>query len=481
VTSERSVRGYLWLAIIAVGAGLILMAFLGFYNRYWSDDWCYERDLDQLGVLGTLSGYFFTGDDAVRGYSTNRYSLTLITALLHLLGMPGTQLVASLLVTGLTCGIFAASGPLFHGMPEARYVRVLLSLAVAFFTLAASTARFQVLYWRAGIHYTTTIIVGLFMLAIILRYGRVSAPPWIAYTGLTILGLFGGGLSETGCVYLTGAFATVALVAGWARRHRPGSEGKTLELAAVAAGALLIAMLALILSPSNDRYRVHVDYPIAPFMVPFAALEFAGAFIRSSLLGLPLPHAAVLASSFFFAILATRLHPAPSWAPIQTIVMRLMWAAFLAFFLITLIQIPAAYFYGAPLDARGQSLSRFTMLALLAVVGWSVGRGIAPRGPTWLLNLSILATLAFSAYSVRFSVTIFGELDGFVHRAALWDARDAHIRMAVASGQTHIEVPVIDTHQIGTRDLIRSIVMDEWAANCATEYYGAAAFRAIPP
>ncbi|HEX2697304.1 MAG TPA: hypothetical protein VHM28_06305, partial [Anaerolineales bacterium] len=78
--------------------GLALMAYLGLYNRYWSDDWCYNRDFKSLGVLGTVNTYFFTGEDARRGYSTNRYSLTLLSGLLYLPGVLGTQILAGLII-----------------------------------------------------------------------------------------------------------------------------------------------------------------------------------------------------------------------------------------------------------------------------------------------------------------------------------------------------------------------------------------------
>jgi hypothetical protein len=152
-----------------------------------------------------------------------------------------------------------------------------------------------------------------------------------------------------------------------------------------------------------------------------------------------------------------------------------------AVLLIVIIQVPAAYFYGAPLDARGQTLSRFTMLAALAIVSGMLGLGIGSSSARWPIPLAVTALLVASAYTARLITRNYGELAGFVRRGALWDARDAMIRKAVRMGETHIEIPVIDTFEIDTRDLMRSIVMDEWVSNCATEYYGAEAFRAIPP
>src|ERR1700690_200361 len=78
--------------------GLGLLAYIGFYNRYWADDWCYNRDFKSLGVLGSLQGYFFTGQSALRGYSTNRYSLTFLSGLLYIPGIAGVQVLTTLII-----------------------------------------------------------------------------------------------------------------------------------------------------------------------------------------------------------------------------------------------------------------------------------------------------------------------------------------------------------------------------------------------
>ena len=37
-------RWTILLGILVTFAGLALLAYMGFYNRYWGDDWCYNRD-----------------------------------------------------------------------------------------------------------------------------------------------------------------------------------------------------------------------------------------------------------------------------------------------------------------------------------------------------------------------------------------------------------------------------------------------------
>src|SRR6266540_7500491 len=75
---------------IVVLAGLALLAYLGFYNRYWADDWCYSADARTLGTIPATMQYFGTAET---GYSTNRYSLTFFSALTeNTFGMFGNEL-----------------------------------------------------------------------------------------------------------------------------------------------------------------------------------------------------------------------------------------------------------------------------------------------------------------------------------------------------------------------------------------------------
>ena len=83
------IRWATYLGIFITLSGLALMAYMGLYNRYWSDDWCYNVDFKNVGIIGTVNTYFIEGDsaDIGYGYSNNRYSLTLLAGLLYLAGI----------------------------------------------------------------------------------------------------------------------------------------------------------------------------------------------------------------------------------------------------------------------------------------------------------------------------------------------------------------------------------------------------------
>ena len=477
---DKLSRFSIYIAFGSILIGLGLMVYLGFYNRYWSDDWCYERDLEHLGVKQTLAGYFFTGEDAIRGYSTNRYGLTFITSILYLAGLTGVQLLPAIIILSLT-GIIYLNTNWIAGRINFSHLSLLLAcLFFVYYLLYFSPHRFQILYWRAGIHYTATIISTLLLFAVI-RFRVMSNANKTAINILAAtLAFIGGGLSEIGCVFMVTLFAIVMLIAFYVRKQGYEWGEKILPVIRIILASLLISMLFLILSPSNDRYRVHTDNPIPIFLMPVKALQFSIAFVIDSLKSLPLPH--LMLFLFFFALayitLADQEHRVLTARKTLWICLYLV---LLVFILITAIQFPTTYFYGSPPDARGQSLSRFSMFAGLAMIGLVVGGWISLNKNPWLRIFSVSLILVVSLYTLRLIRINYDELPGFIQRAQVWDARDQMIRQAVLAGQSRIEVPVIDTGQIETRDIIRSIDMDEWTSNCATAYYGAEAFLAISP
>ena len=81
--------------------GLGLFSYLGIYNRYWADDWCYNADFRELGFIGTLKGYTY-----ITTYASNRYSLTFFSGVLYFLGILGVQIMTPLNILFLFTALF---------------------------------------------------------------------------------------------------------------------------------------------------------------------------------------------------------------------------------------------------------------------------------------------------------------------------------------------------------------------------------------
>ena len=73
------------------------------------------------------------------------------------------------------------------------------------------------------------------------------------------------------------------------------------------------------------------------------------------------------------------------------------------------------------------------MLAGLAVIAWLYGQYFTVRlQKKWLHILALTGILVSIAYTARLIKTNYSELPGFIHRAELWDQRDADIKEAKA-------------------------------------------------
>lgn len=160
-----------------------------------------------------------------------------------------------------------------------------------------------------------------------------------------------------------------------------------------------------------------------------------------------------------------------AWLILITIVISLL--------VIIAIQAPTHYLYSAQPDPCGQSLARFTMTVGLAFISWALGGIAARHTPPKLILVPVIFLLLGYAYTARAIHITTNEYPGFVQRAQIWDERDRAMREAAAQGITRMEVVAIDTHEIGTKDIMRSKNMPEWTVTCAATYYGMEEIKAL--
>jgi hypothetical protein len=460
-------------------AGLALLAYLGFYNRYWADDWCYSADARQLGTIPATLQYFGTEKT---GYSSNRYSLTFFSALTeNTLGMFGNQLVATLTIVLWLGGLFWVGWNFSRLLKPFPFSVILLAAGILlFYNLYLSPQRFQILYWRSGVlPYSTAVIFWLLLLGFITKQMiRQSPARWVNYI-VAPLAFIAAGLGEISCVFLFSG-TTLLLIGAWVAKNTPALAGgqqawaeKSLQTIFVTWLFLLLGMVALIVSPSNVRIEDMDAKRSSLLSVPFTSLRHALDFIFLSLKGLPLPHAVFIGMMTSLGILS--VNGQKTGLTLKRVAVILTFTTLIIYLLIVAIQAPSAYFYNATPDPRGQSLARFTLLLGLAFMAWIAGIWLAENiSGKWLMIVSVVVMLTGFAYTVHNIETIYGELDGFVYRAQIWDERDAIIKETKAQGIMLVEVPVIDTEQIRTRDMFGSTGKGwtKFSENCGARYYG---------
>jgi hypothetical protein len=454
---------------IVVLAGLAVLAYLGFYNRYWADDWCYSADARQLGTIPATLQYF---DVEKTGYSSNRYSLTFFSALTeNTLGMFGNQIFATLTIVLWLGGLFWVGWNLSRLLKPLPVSLILLAAGILlFYNLYLSPQRFQILYWRSGVlPYSTAVIFWFYLLGIITQ--QMNRPTrWVNFIAAP-LAFIAAGLGEISCVFLFSG-TTLLLIGAWFNKKQTWAKN-SLQTIFVTWLFLLLGMVALIVSPSNARVA-NMDVKQSSLLsVPFTSLRHGFAFILLSLKGLPLPHAIFIGMMTSLGLLS--VNEPKSRLSLKRVAVLLAFSTLITYLLIVAIQAPSAYFYSATPDPRGQSLARFTLLLGLGFMAWIAGLWLAENiSGKWLVIASAVVMLAGLAYTARNIKNIYSELDGFVSRAQIWDERDATIEEAKAQGIMLVEVPAIDTGEIHTRDMFGSIGKGwtQFSENCGARYYG---------
>ena len=460
--------------VMLVAAGLAFLAYQGFYNRYWSDDWCYNRDFKNLGILKTIGLYFATGEEAIRGWPLDRYSMTALSGLVYIPGVFGTQIFTAITIILWFTIIYWVLFNLvkLNNADVSRNMLVLVSGFILYYTLYISPDRFQILYWRSGIiPYSFAIIFGLFLLGLITNQALKQEVSKTNIALTVIAGFIGGGFSEIGCAFLFGGMTLLLLAAWWQKRLKKDWAVNSFSTIQSAWVALLITLIVLIAAPSNSpRYNSMQEGPNNLFMVPFISIRSALFFITYSIKDLPIPH--LILVTLFVSLFVLAHANIQHRLEIKQATWLILIVAIVTFLLIIAIQTPTIYLYRAPPDPRGQSLSRFTMIMGLAFVAWALG-GIATRYmPVRLIFVPLLFILIGYGYTARAISITYKDYAGFVQRAQIWDERDEVMREAEAQGITRMEVTVIDTHEIGTKDIMRSQDMDRWVRSCAASYYG---------
>src|SRR5215204_5944093 len=100
MTSPRLKQIIPWIGLLIFVAGVGLFVYLGVYNRYWADDWCYNADLRNKGFIESVAGYAY---DVT--YTPSRYSVTIFAGLIQAFEVTGVQLMTPLTIIFWVAGL----------------------------------------------------------------------------------------------------------------------------------------------------------------------------------------------------------------------------------------------------------------------------------------------------------------------------------------------------------------------------------------
>ena len=459
-------------------SGLAVFSYLGYYNRYWADDWCYNADFSRLGFWGTMKGYTY-----ITTYASNRFSLTLFSGLLYFGSLPGVQLMTLVIVIFWVWGLYR----LFHHIAEMTSLRLsssqilLVTVVIVYYSIYLAPHLYQSFYWKSGtLPYTFPIVFGVWVFALITSRAVQDVRERPLMVAVGILSFFGGGFSEAGSATLTAMLALYVFTGlifrrmNWARN--------TLPIAVVALIASVAAMVVLIASPTT-AYRVGLYEGTASILeFPRILLYYTYEFFVTDVLGMPLTHLVIFGTLFMIGML-----PSP-WMDRRVEIKKWLLAgaliAALTFIVVAVSFSPSMYIEQGPPAPRTGVISQFVFILGYGLIAVGSGaflqqRTVANRHLTWVV---LMALIMFYAYGVRSVVLIVGKIPVYAERAVVWDERDAQIKSSKEQGILEVNVHGIDGLPVGgIRDFTETRGSGFWINRCASRYYGVETIYATLP
>jgi hypothetical protein len=465
--------------IITTSSALLIYIYLGFFSRYYADDFCLSGMLFQQGFWEAQVNSYLTW--------SNRYAGMFLVALSELLGHASIRVWTALLILLGILSLTWTTYQIFRllKLPFSRLQMLLLAELTLFFTILITPQLYQVLFWRIGlITYALPLIFLVFLAGLIIHSASGSGRThWGNILGCGLLALFAGGFSETYLSLQTVLLLMAMIFVAWLVRGTPRRIWLVL-LASALAGSL-IALLVVIASPGNASRMAFM--PESPGVLALVLMVFKNTFIfiYSS-----------LADHFFAAILATLIpllliylysskNPElPGWSA-SSLILTIFLTPLISFLLVISVVAPAAYVQSSYPDGRVLVIATFVIVLMLIAEGLLLGlifsqlhRYAAEAVPGYLQVATALLLLTLLLYPLYDVLRTSRQIDAFKAQAASWDARDGRIRSARLSGQFDVQ----EKGYNAPGDLAElSDDPENWVNRCASWFYDLQSITVVNP
>lgn len=447
-------------------AGVGLFAYLGYYNRTWADDWCYDADFKNLGFLETVRGYSYNVT-----YTPSRYSVTIFAGLIQAFETIGMQLMTPLTVifwvAGLAYLFYNFAG--MAGYQLSKWLAIFVAAGIVYFSIYLSPHIYQSLYWRTGmLTYTTPLVFLPWIFAFITEQSKRENPSSVLTAFIFVLALLGGGFSEASCMVLVSTLGLYTLIAGIGYRQKRPWAVKTFVPALVALAGAVMAMALLAFAPTTQVRKERYGEPAGLVELVVLLFQFTYAFFVLSIKNyqnILLILMSVFSGFLFFPAIKTD-------KPVKILFLAVL-VGLLAVFLVVASLAPSAYVErGMPAD-RTIIIPRFIAVSGFVVAGWLSGLALREiLQVNWLETLVavlLLVSYAFPLYTLKVTAE---KIPVYAQRTREWDIREAAIQAALASGEERAEVFAIDGLPVGgIRDFDPQGKTGFWITKCAMDYY----------
>jgi hypothetical protein len=469
--------------IIIVGCiifllGLLLFGYLGIFNRYYADDWCYNADFKSLGLLGTIKGYTY-----ITTYASNRYSLTFLSGILYKMGILGVQVMTPFVITFWLIGMYVN---LENILKTTRFSRTspfifLISAIILQFTLYVAPHSYQNLYWRSGLlPYTAPLVTVVWVFGFITHQIETGRSAKVNKVITIVLIFLGGGFSEAANAYISTALGLYVVFTIIALRKNNSWANDSLSTSIIYFASSLLALFVLLISPANEPRRLASYGNPAPIHeLPFLVFSLGFDFVEYFFESLPLPSIMLFVT---VALLAFILNPEDT-EPLNTreFITWSLIVIVVAFVLISSSQAPSAYIEKGPPAPRIQIIPRFTIVLALSALAWLLGYFLHDKvKKKWTVLFAIMILLFTYGYAGRSIFITSKKIELYANRAEIWDKRNGNIYQAKEKGRLEVDVKGIDGAPVGGLKDFKPEASD-WVNQCAARFYGVNAIRATLP
>lgn len=457
------------IGLIIVLAGVGLFVYLGLYNRYWADDWCYNADLRNKGFIESVAGYAY---DVT--YTPSRYSVTIFAGLLEAFGVAGVQLMTPLTIIFWVAGLIY----LFYniaamaGYKISKSSVVLISSLIVYFSIYFSPHIYQSLYWRTGmLTYTSPLVFLTWIFALITAQSLREKPSaWItALAGL--LAFLGGGFSEastTVMVSILGLYVVVSAIAAY--RYKQAWAVKSFVTASIALFFALVAMAMLVFAPTTQVRKERYGQPASIPQLASLLFYYTYAFFVATIKGYQ--HILVFLLSSLLGII-WHASSERTIKPMNTFLIAGVTFA-LAILLVAASLLPSAYVEKGLPAPRTMIIPGFIAVMGYVLSGWFIGITIRELFKVkWLESAALILLLVAYVFPMYSLWVTAQKIPVYSNRTEAWDIRNNTILAAIHNGDDRVEVLGIDGLPVGgIRDFDPKGKKGFWITKCAMDYYG---------
>jgi hypothetical protein len=462
-------------------AALSFFIYIGFFSRYWADDFCYIVTFENAKNI-------FDAIQVVYASWSNRYTNIIFVGMIDFLGkdsiqfFPGTMII--LLVLAVSAAVYQAGKAL--GWAIRPLVSFSIGIFLTFLVILQTPNRFQSVYWMMGLAtYFAPVVFIVIMLALLLwaTHARANSSQTIfAVISLVILTFLAGGMSETTLAFQVtffGLFFIAVLLF-----VRTPQRRMALLFSSLALLISLIALLVVFLAPGNSIRLEYIPESEFSFSKILLIFIFAVDFIKSSLTSFLLPVTISVLSAFGQALVVSR--GAKAQISNRALAFALLALPLITYLLIASLVAPSVYVYGdfGYPESRALFPAQFVLSAALMLAGFLFGCLLAQAARLqtfWQTSFGVitLTMILFivAVYPVWFLQKEIQNLPQIQQYSQRWDERNAYLVEQQQQGNLDIVLHGIQPPG-GLIELRES--PNFWVNICVADFYELNAIAVFP-